>query len=396
MGVIWMDVDAVLAEVPVNILSLIDDTDFKAREEGVTFDQAGMDLVWNFITPAGAQTQVAVTPTTGGGDYDWTSQTNGIYAIGMINTGGASANNDTEGFGWFTGFATGVLPWRGPVIGFRDAALNNLMIENAFSATRGLAGTALPDAVAAAAGGLAISTSGAVEMDTLNTLLLDIPTVAEFNARTRVAADYFSWTTDTVANVTAVGSVSGAVGSVAGNVGGNVVGTVGSVVGNVGGNVVGTVGSVVGSVGSVVGDTPQSADHTAGIADIPTVAEFNARTLVAANYYVTGDDWDEALAAHVGAGSFGQDVQAHALSSEIAALQDISVADLLTAVLTESYAADTVAPTLEQMLYMLWSAVADFSIAGTALQTHEIDGATNAMRFLLDNAANPTSRTRDL
>ncbi len=139
MGVIWMDVDAVLAEVPVNILSLIDDTDFKAREESVTFDQAGMDLVWNFITPAGAQTQVAVTPTTGGGDYDWTSQTNGIYAIGMINTGGASANNDTEGFGWFTGFATGVLPWRGPVIGFRDAALNNLMIENAFSATRGLA-----------------------------------------------------------------------------------------------------------------------------------------------------------------------------------------------------------------------------------------------------------------
>ena len=33
----------------------------------------------------------------------------------------------------------------------------------------------------------------------------------------------------------------------------------------------------------------QSADHTAAIADIPTVAEFNARTLVAANYVVVGD-----------------------------------------------------------------------------------------------------------
>ena len=31
--------------------------------------------------------------------------------------------------------------------------------------------------------------------------------------------------------------------------------------------------------------TPQTADHTAGIADIPTVAEFNARTLVAASYF---------------------------------------------------------------------------------------------------------------
>jgi hypothetical protein len=32
-------------------------------------------------------------------------------------------------------------------------------------------------------------------------------------------------------------------------------------------------------------NTPQTADHTSGIADIPTVAEFNARTLVAASYF---------------------------------------------------------------------------------------------------------------
>ena len=35
--------------------------------------------------------------------------------------------------------------------------------------------------------------------------------------------------------------------------------------------------------------TPQTADHTAGIADIPTVAEFEARTIVSANYVVVGD-----------------------------------------------------------------------------------------------------------
>lgn len=51
--------------------------------------------------------------------------------------------------------------------------------------------------------------------------------------------------------ISTVSAVSGAVGSVTGNVGGNVVGTVASVTGNVGGNVTGSVGSVTGSVGSV-------------------------------------------------------------------------------------------------------------------------------------------------
>lgn len=37
------------------------------------------------------------------------------------------------------------------------------------------------------------------------------------------------------------------------------------------------------------GHTAQTADHTAGIADIPTVSEFNARTLASADYVVTTD-----------------------------------------------------------------------------------------------------------
>jgi hypothetical protein len=50
--------------------------------------------------------------------------------------------------------------------------------------------------------------------------IADIPTVAEFNARTLVAASYFDPAADTVANVTTVGSVTG-------NVGGNVTGNLG-------------------------------------------------------------------------------------------------------------------------------------------------------------------------
>ncbi len=67
---------------------------------------------------------------------------------------------------------------------------------------------------------------------TLPTAIADVPTVAEFNARSLVAADY----------------------------------------------------TIVADLGVV-----QTADHTAGIADIPTVAEFNARSLVAADYTIVAD-----------------------------------------------------------------------------------------------------------
>lgn len=160
----WMDVDTALAEVPVNLLPLLDDTDFKTIEDAVAYNAAGMDLRWNFVTPGGAQTSTAVTPTTAG-TYDWTHQGDGIYTIEIPASGGASINNDTEGFGWFSGKATGVLPWRGPVIGFRAAGLNDALIEGAYSATRGLAGTALPNAAADAAGGLPISDAGGLDLD---------------------------------------------------------------------------------------------------------------------------------------------------------------------------------------------------------------------------------------
>jgi len=166
MPAIWMDVDAALSEVPINSVALIDDSDFKTREESVVYNQSGLDLLWNFVTTAGAYTQTAVTPTDTGGDYDWVNQGNGMYSIEIPASGGASINNDTEGFGWFSGFATGILPWSGPIIGFRAAGLNNLLIDSAHSATRGLGGTALPDAAADAAGGLPISDVGGLDLDT--------------------------------------------------------------------------------------------------------------------------------------------------------------------------------------------------------------------------------------
>lgn len=164
MADIWMDVDTALAEVPVNLMPLLDDTTFKAIQGAVAYNAAGMALRWHFVTCAGAYTVYSVTPTTGGA-HDWTDQgDSGVYTIEIPASGG-TINNDTEGFGWFTGVATGILPWRGPVIGFRAAGLNDLLIESAYSTTRGLAGTALPAAAADAAGGLPISDAGGLDLD---------------------------------------------------------------------------------------------------------------------------------------------------------------------------------------------------------------------------------------
>lgn len=70
-------------------------------------------------------------------------------------------------------------------------------------------------------------------------------------------------------------SVSGAVGSVTGNVGGNVTGSVGSVTGNVGGNVTGSVGSVVGLTASNL-DAAVSTRLAAGSYTAPDNATISA------------------------------------------------------------------------------------------------------------------------
>lgn len=129
MADLILSVDTALGEVPINIIALIDDTDFKTREESVTFDQSGLDLVFNFIDKDGAFTQTAVTPTDTAGVYDWVNQGNAMYTIEMPASGGGTINNDSEGFGWFSGFATGILPWRGPIIHFAPANIVDSIVD---------------------------------------------------------------------------------------------------------------------------------------------------------------------------------------------------------------------------------------------------------------------------
>ena len=147
-----------------------------------------------------------------------------------------------------------------------------------------------------------------------------------------IAADAIS-DAKVAADVT-IASVTGAVGSVTGNVGGNVVGSVASVTGAVG-SVTGAVGSVTGAVGSVAADVTLAASEENAIADAVRSRQ-----------------------------------------------------------LTEGYAADGVAPTLQQALFLIQQMLTEMSIAGTTMTVKKIDGTTTAATFTLDDATTPTSITR--
>lgn len=66
-----------------------------------------------------------------------------------------------------------------------------------------------------------------------------------------------------------------------------------------------------------------------------------------------------------------------------------------TVAMTESYAVDGATATPAQMLYMLWSLMAEKSISSTTLTAKKLDGSTTAMQFTLNDASSPTSITRE-
>ncbi len=68
--------------------------------------------------------------------------------------------------------------------------------------------------------------------------------------------------------------------------------------------------------------------------------------------------------------------------------------DLLTTAMAESYAADGAAATLTQLLYQIYSAIVEVSISGTALSMKKLDGSTVWGICTLDDATTPTSRSR--
>lgn len=99
-----------------------------------------------------------------------------------------------------------------------------------------------------------------------------------------------------------------------------------------------------GYLDNINGHTAQTGDSfarlgaPAGASVSADIAALNDPTAAA----VADAVWDEAKVGHVGAGSFGEEVQAHSLSSEISALNDVSTAEVnaevVDALNTDTYA----------------------------------------------------------
>ena len=84
------------------------------------------------------------------------------------------------------------------------------------------------------------------------------------------------------------------------------------------------------------------------------------------------------------------------------AFSGVSVNALTTAALTdvwstvdlaESYAPDGEPATASELLYMIWSAIHDFSITDRTITSKKV-GSDDAMTWTLDDSSSPTSRTR--
>lgn len=93
-------------------------------------------------------------------------------------------------------------------------------------------------------------------------------------------------------------------------------------------------------------------------------------------------------------GSVGSVTGLTAANLDVAVSTRATPAQILTTALTESYAADGVAPTLSQLLFLIQQSIGDFSISGTTLTVKKLDGTTTAATYTLDSATDPTSRTR--
>lgn len=79
--------------------------------------------------------------------------------------------------------------------------------------------------------------------------------------------------------------------------------------------------------------------------------------------------WDEAKSGHVGVGSFGEEVQAHSLSTEIAALNDPTAAAIADAIWDELQSGHISAGSFGEIATEIASILADTSTDGVAIST---------------------------
>ena len=354
---------------------------------GLVYNSSG--LTWYWIQEGDASaTQVTMATMTVGtwasGGFKEVDATNmpGVYEIGIPNAA-IDANGTTH---MLLKGATNMAP---VAIEIECDA-----IDYVDSVRAGL--TALPNAAADAAGGLPISDAGGLDMDGLSS---------------HSAADVWTAVTRTLTaatNVTSDGSAitmsaSGIVGTV------NVVNTTttntdmrgtdnallaASAPTNFGDLAISvTTGQVtVGTNNDKTGYTISGTKTTLDALNDVSTADVNAQCDTAIT--------DAALATAAALATVDSNVDAilvdtgTTLPASISALNDISVADILTTQMTESYAADGAAPTLTQAVMLIQQGLMERNVFQNTETVRKLDKTTVAATYTLNDAANPTDKTR--
>lgn len=139
----------------------------------------------------------------------------------------------------------------------------------------------------------------------------------------------------------------------------------------------------------------------------PSVAQFNARTLVAANYFDPAAD-AVANVTLVGTTTTNTDMvgtdnallaasinlTGGAVDTVTDVTNQVTVADILTTQMAESYAANGTAPTLAQALFAIHQVLMQFGIGGTSNTVRKLDDTATAFVVTLDDDTNPTDAKR--
>ena len=81
-------------------------------------------------------------------------------------------------------------------------------------------------------------------------------------------------------------------------------------------------------------------------------------------------------------------------TADVATLNNISVNDILTTQMTESYATNGVAPTFAQAQFAIHQMLMQFGISGTSITVRKLDDVTTAFVVTLDDANRPTDAKR--
>lgn len=248
------------------------------------------------------------------------------------------------------------------------------------------------------------------------------------NAITATAINADAITDAKVASDVTIASVTGAVGSVTGNVGGNVVGSVASVTAGVTlaasavqaiwdalTSALTTIGSIgkllVDNINATISSRLPTSSYTA---PLDAAGTRSAVGLASANLDTQLAAIDDAVDTEIATLVTNVGTILAAVDTEVAAIKEktdlippspAAVGDAMTlsaaydfakgtVAMTESYAANGVAPTAIQALYAIHQYLTMFAIVGTSYTVKKLDNATTAYVVTINSATAPTAAAR--